>query len=142
LLQSARDKSEQVELAEKMVRRQVGAGLTEGRWTALWQDMKRLSGGDDALLRGAFGVLSHEDLLSIYLAGVLASGSELLSNVSVCGLTAEFDITRKMVTKLRVEETVSDVMLEGVVLQTSREFYENAESGNIHTGDMKLAYDW
>jgi hypothetical protein len=33
-------------------------------------------------------------------------------------------------------------MLEGVVLQTSREFYENAESGNIHTGDMKLAYDW
>lgn len=142
LLQSARDKSEQVELAEKMVRRQVGAGLTEGRWTALWQDMKRLSGGDDALLRGAFGVLSHEDLSRIYLAGVLASGSELLSNVSVCGLTAEFDIARKMVTKLRVEETVSDVMLEGVVLQTSREFYENAESGNIHTGDMKLAYDW
>jgi len=47
-----------------------------------------------------------------------------------------------MVAKLQTEKTISDAMLEGVVLQTSREFYENAESGNIHTGDMKLAYDW
>jgi hypothetical protein len=79
LLQSARDKSEQIELAEKMVRRQVGANLNEARWSALWQDMKRLSGGDDALLRGAFGVLTHEDMMRIYLAGVLASGSESAS---------------------------------------------------------------
>jgi hypothetical protein len=32
--------------------------------------------------------------------------------------------------------------LEAVVLATSRELYEGAENGNIHTGDMKTAYDW
>ena len=33
-------------------------------------------------------------------------------------------------------------MLETAVLATSRELYDNADSGNIHSGNMKLAYDW
>lgn len=77
LLQSARDKAEQMELAEKMVRRQAGGPHTDARWAALWGDMKKLSGGDDALLRGAFGVLTVEEMMKIYLGGVFASGSEL-----------------------------------------------------------------
>jgi hypothetical protein len=28
------------------------------------------------------------------------------------------------------------------VLTTSNEFYMRAETGNIHTGEMKLAYEW
>ena len=75
LLQSARDKAEQKELAEKMVRRQGAGPHTDARWAALWSDMKKLSGGDDALLRGAFGVLTVEEMMKIYLGGVLASGS-------------------------------------------------------------------
>ena len=53
-----------------------------------------------------------------------------------------FDIARRTIKRLETEETVPSDMLETTVLQVSREFYENAESGNIHTGDMKLAYDW
>jgi hypothetical protein len=47
-----------------------------------------------------------------------------------------------MIKRLEGEEGIAPGMLETVVLQASREFYENAESGNLHTGDMKLAYDW
>lgn len=76
LLQSAKNKEDQMELAEKMVRRQVGGQHSDARWTSLWGDIKKLGGGDDALLRGAFGVLSREDMIKIYLGGVIASGSE------------------------------------------------------------------
>lgn len=75
LLQSARDKDEQIQLAEKMVRRQSGT-LSSDRWPKLWEDMCRLSGGDDALLRGAFGMLSVEDMMKVYLGGLLSSGSK------------------------------------------------------------------
>jgi len=75
LLQSARDKEEQAQLAEKMIRRQ--AGMKDlGKWTKLWEDMCRLNGGDDALLRGAFGTLLLEDMMRAYLSGILGSGSE------------------------------------------------------------------
>ena len=29
-----------------------------------------------------------------------------------------------------------------LVLAASREFYDNAESGNLHSGNMKLAFEW
>lgn len=58
------------------------------------------------------------------------------------GLISEFDISRKIIDRLQTEEGIPGSMLEKAVLQASREFYENAESGNIHTGEMKLAYDW
>jgi len=47
-----------------------------------------------------------------------------------------------MIKRLETEEGVASDMLEIAVLQASREFYENAESGNIHTGEMKMAYEW
>lgn len=74
LLQSSRDKEEQTQLAEKMVRRQ-SVSLSADRWPKLWEDMCRLSGGDDALLRGAFGMLSTDDMMRVYLSGLLSSGS-------------------------------------------------------------------
>lgn len=74
LLQSARDRQEQVTLAEKMVRR--SQGTDERRWMSLWEDMGRLQGGDDSLLRGAFGMLSKEELVKILLHGLLSSGSK------------------------------------------------------------------
>ena len=75
LLQSARNKQDQTQLAEKMIRRQ--AGMKDlAKWTKLWEDMCRLNGGDDALLRGAFGTLSIEEMMRVYLSGILGSGSE------------------------------------------------------------------
>jgi hypothetical protein len=32
--------------------------------------------------------------------------------------------------------------IEALVLAASVEFYENAETGNLHEGGMKLAYSW
>lgn len=31
---------------------------------------------------------------------------------------------------------------QALVIAASREFFENAETGNYHAGEMKLAYDW
>jgi hypothetical protein len=33
-------------------------------------------------------------------------------------------------------------MQEQLVLDASRELYDNSESGNLHRGSMKLAYEW
>ncbi|WVF66798.1 hypothetical protein IAT40_001540 [Kwoniella sp. CBS 6097] len=126
LLQSARDSSEQKDLAEKMVRRQRGLG-DEG-WRRLWDDMSRLAGGEEGgLLRGALGMLDITERGRIYLGGLLSSGN--------------FDTARKMIKKLQQAGAVDDGTIEEVVLSTSKEFYLSADSGNIHTGEMKLAYD-
>ena len=47
-----------------------------------------------------------------------------------------------MVRRLETERGLDRGTLEEVVLATSQEFYDNAETGNIHRGGMKLAYDW
>ena len=54
----------------------------------------------------------------------------------------DFDAVRRMIRRFQAEYDLSDSVLEEVALATSRELYDNAETGNIHTGDMKLAYDW
>lgn len=51
-------------------------------------------------------------------------------------------MARKTVRRLETEHGLKPETLESVVLSTSRELYEGAENGNIHTGDMKVAYDW
>ena len=76
LLQSAGHHQDQLELAEKMVRRQSARGVnTEAKWASLWTDILKLSGGEDTSLRGAFGMLTVQELMRLYLAGILASGS-------------------------------------------------------------------
>jgi hypothetical protein len=55
---------------------------------------------------------------------------------------SDFDAARRMIRRFETEYDLSDNLLEEVALSTSRELYDNAETGNIHTGDMKLAYDW
>jgi hypothetical protein len=47
-----------------------------------------------------------------------------------------------MIRRFETEYHLSAIALQGAALATSRELYDNAETGNIHTGDMKLAYDW
>lgn len=54
----------------------------------------------------------------------------------------EIDIAKRLIRRLETEHALSNAVLEVVVLATAREFYDNAETGNIHTGDMKRAYDW
>ena len=37
---------------------------------------------------------------------------------------------------------LSSEIIEAVCLACSREFFDNASSGNYKFGDMKLAYEW
>lgn len=33
-------------------------------------------------------------------------------------------------------------VVEELVIAASRDFYDNSESGNLHSGEMKLAFEW
>ena len=149
LLQSARDAKEQMDLLQRMVKRASeqrvgvkGKREEDERWDKLWKDLLRLNGSGDQLLRGAFGMVDGADIMRVYMGGILRCGSE--SNKSCMHetwLIADFDTARKMISKLKVNHDLSNDTLEKVILETSRELYDAAASGNLHTGDMKLAYD-
>lgn len=47
-----------------------------------------------------------------------------------------------MIGRFEIEYNLSANDLEGVALATSRELYDNAETGNIHIGEMRVAYEW
>ena len=47
-----------------------------------------------------------------------------------------------MIRRFEIEYGLSAPTLESVALATSRELYDNAETGNIHTGEMRVAYEW
>ncbi|WVW79731.1 hypothetical protein I302_101701 [Kwoniella bestiolae CBS 10118] len=129
LLSSSKNRKDQMELAERLVRKQQYANLQEDGWRRLWDDMGRLSGGDEdgGSLRGALGMLDRRERARVYLGGVLSSGN--------------FDVSRKIIKRLQQSHSIDDSMIEEVVLETSKDFYLKAENGNLHTGEMKLAYD-
>ncbi|WVO17946.1 hypothetical protein L204_105644 [Cryptococcus depauperatus] len=122
------DRQAQKELAEKLVR--AGGTLLKGenedRWRKLWEDTQRLASGQ-GLLKGALGRLSLRERGRAFLGAILRLG--------------RFDIARRMVKRLEHDGAVGATIIENVVLEVSKEFYISAESVNIHTGDMKLAYD-
>lgn len=79
LLQFAYDHDEQLRLAEKLVRKQAAGSGTERMWLDLWHDMVRLQGrGDESNIMkgGALGELTREEMMSVFLSGLLAAGSE------------------------------------------------------------------
>jgi hypothetical protein len=56
-------------------------------------------------------------------------------------LSLEFDVAKKFLENSSVRK-LNAKSIEELCLSVSREFYDNASSGNLHVGDMKLAYDW
>lgn len=55
---------------------------------------------------------------------------------------AEFDIVKELLHSPRTKLSLDAQTIEDICLTSSREFYDNASSGNFKFGDMKLAYDW
>lgn len=53
-----------------------------------------------------------------------------------------FDIARELLQQRHGKLSLPLLTAEDICLSVSREFYDNASSGNYKTGDMKLAYDW
>ncbi|KII93812.1 hypothetical protein PLICRDRAFT_99626 [Plicaturopsis crispa FD-325 SS-3] len=128
-LQSSSDAAEQRAWANRMARRagQGGEPLeTQDDWNWLLEDMLKLSGSGESGLRGAFGLLDRTEVLQIFFGGLLSSG--------------KFGIAKGLLrssNKLALDATV----IEDICLSCSREFYDNASSGNYNFGEMKLAYD-
>ncbi len=134
--------------AEQMNPRGRRAGDSE--WTSLLEDMIKLSGGGEGLLRGAFGLMTKEEVLKAFFEGILSAGCEWLILIQSnkrklnggARIIPDFDAAKRLLRSPEVKGDLKPANIEEVVLAISREFYENADSGNMHTGDMKLAYDW
>jgi len=78
-LQSANDENQQRAWATRMARRAGNGGdepETEDEWLELLDDMLKLVGGGEGALRGAFGLLSKEEVTNIFFNGLLSSGSK------------------------------------------------------------------
>ena len=78
-LQSANNQGQQRAWATRMSRRAGDGGdepESEEEWLELLQDMLKLVGGGEGALRGAFGLLSKEEVTRIFFSGLLSSGSE------------------------------------------------------------------
>lgn len=80
-LRSSSDVHEQRAWANRMARR---AGGTQDQlktiddWEWLLEDMLKLAGKGDTALRGAFGLLPQDEVVRIFMSGLLSTGSELL----------------------------------------------------------------
>lgn len=53
-----------------------------------------------------------------------------------------FDIAKSLLHSSHPKLSLDPDTIEEICLSSSREFYDNASSGNYKFGDMKLAYDW
>jgi hypothetical protein len=65
-------------------------------------------------------------------------GRRLTESASATG----FDVAKRLLRSPEVKGNLKPPVIEQVVLSSSREFYENAATGNMHTGEMRLAYEW
>lgn len=54
----------------------------------------------------------------------------------------DFEVARSLLRKTKSKLSLDAADVENICLSCSREFYDNASSGNYKVGDMKLAYDW
>ncbi|KAF8140376.1 secretory pathway protein Sec39-domain-containing protein [Boletus edulis] len=128
-LQSANDAGEQRARANRMARRTGSSDELSGRdeWEWLLENMLKLCGSSETGLKSAFGLLSREEVSSIFFAGLLSSGS--------------FDIAGQFLQQRHGKLSLPPLVVEDICLSVSSEFYDNASSGNYKTGDMKLAYD-
>ncbi|KAJ7103660.1 secretory pathway protein Sec39-domain-containing protein [Mycena belliarum] len=129
-LQSNSNAPDQRSWANRMARR---AGGSEDKlntlddWEWLLEDMLKLSGTGDSGLRGAFGLLSQDEILQIYLTGLLSTGN--------------FNFAKTIIKSPQNKLSLSSEAIEDICLTCSRELYDNASSGNYTIGEMKLAYE-
>ncbi|KAK4058004.1 hypothetical protein OIO90_000743 [Microbotryomycetes sp. JL221] len=105
-------------------------GVFEGEdeWEMLMEDMVSLTEvGDVDELRKAFWMLDKQEALRIYFGGLLAA--------------SRISLAKALLHPSSGESPLSPQTIEELVIAASREFYDNAESGNIKEGNMKLAYE-
>lgn len=137
-VQSAGDSAEQRSCAMRMAR-DAGTRITSASdWERLLDDMLKLRGGGEGLMRGALGMLSKLAVMNLFLEGLLASTRRCYRPYP---LIQDFDAATRIIQRAILHELPPDVV-EATVLKISREFYDNSDRGNLHSGNMKHAYAW
>lgn len=117
------NKPAQQKLATRIARQEGGVEMeSEEEWEALLEAMIELSQTGRAL-----DLLGKEEIVRLFFSGLLTSGKFKLA---------------KALFSSSIDDPLLDLSTqEELVIAASREFYDNAESGNLQTGEMKMAYD-
>jgi hypothetical protein len=147
-LQSSSSVEQQRSRAIKMARQAeaiTNDPLSEDEWTSLLDDMLKISRQGVQDSKSAFGLLNEIEIKEIFLSGLLSAGSKLYSIPWCCwrlilSCLAEFNVAKGLLNERA--DFLPARAVERICLSCSREFYDNANSGNLHTGNMKLAYEW
>ncbi|RCH85839.1 hypothetical protein CU097_005433 [Rhizopus azygosporus] len=90
-------------------------------WRELLDDMLRLQDGG----KGVFGKLDSEEVLEVFFSSLLRCGRFKLAKELILGRNKLIDITKA----------------EKLVIDAEREFFDNATSGDMYSGDLKQAWD-
>ncbi|KDQ12935.1 hypothetical protein BOTBODRAFT_161149 [Botryobasidium botryosum FD-172 SS1] len=129
-IRGAQDYEQQRAWATRMARRAANNGRNLGdekEWSSLLTDMLKLASGGQGGIKAAFGLLSKDEVIRIFFSGILSSG--------------QFETAKFLLRTSPVVRSLKPDVIEGLCLTASREFYDNASSGNLHHGEMKLAYE-
>ncbi|CAG8539491.1 9441_t:CDS:2 [Ambispora leptoticha] len=129
-LQSADDYKLQKQLSIKLVRKASGGPETGGEkfesedeWALLLEDMLKLQDNGN----GVFGRLSVNEIYRDFISGLLNCGKFLLA--------------REILFPIDQPNPLDISTAEKLVIDSSREFFDNATSGNMNYGYMKKAYE-
>ncbi|GAA5992092.1 hypothetical protein JCM10908_000740 [Rhodotorula pacifica] len=157
-LSSYRDRAAQIQWATRLARTaSTGGGgrhgdegefESENQWIGLMDFMADATGvaqpsaegslgREEAIRDGlgrAFCLLERDEVLRIFFGGLLAAGRFALAR-SLFDPTPSSYLTSSQVPPLPPK------VIEELVISASREFYDNAESGNLHSDEMKLAME-
>ncbi|GAA6061345.1 hypothetical protein JCM10212_004826 [Sporobolomyces blumeae] len=111
---------------------------SEDEWLGLGEVMRELTDqqGEDASRTGepgqsgmgkAFWLLGEDEVWRIFFGGLLGAG--------------RFHLARSLFNPSSAKAPLEPGAVEDLVISASREFYDNAEEGNVNQGDMKMAFD-
>ncbi|TPX49563.1 hypothetical protein SeMB42_g01353 [Synchytrium endobioticum] len=117
---------QQKDLCRQLVRQfaRCDLGMTDAgdaTWKALFDDMMELRG------LGVLGLVGLDELYGQFVAVALTAG--------------RFGLVKDLLSGAGEPPPLSDKEAEMLVLNASREFYDNAESGDSTTGLMRMAFD-
>ncbi|KAG0238094.1 hypothetical protein BGW41_008240 [Actinomortierella wolfii] len=131
-LENADNEAHQLQMVIKLARRASGGVETMGdrfesedEWMLLLEDLIRLQGGEEG--NGVLGLVSEQDIYREFLGGVLSCG--------------RFELAKSVLFPPGLMPPLRLATAEKLVIDCSIEFYNNATSGNMHHGYLKMAYD-
>ncbi|KAG0255496.1 hypothetical protein DFQ27_006225 [Actinomortierella ambigua] len=131
-LENADHGAHQLQMVIKMARRASGGVETMGErfesedeWMLLLEDLIRLRSGEEG--QGVLGLVSEQDIYREFLGGVLSCG--------------KFKLAKSVLFPLGQLPPLRLATAEKLVIDSSIEFYNNATSGNMNYGYLKMAND-